>query len=743
MEKSAIEFASEVTSRRPEIALIGNPNTGKTTVFNALCGTRQRVGNFPGVTVEKKTGITLLSGDKQADVIDLPGLYSLKAVSPDEDVAADVIMGRVTGTNKPDVILFVLDSTNLKRNLYLFSQIAELGMPLVVVLTMTDLLERENIKIDFNEMEKQLGVPVLPLVGRDKTQLDRIKKVLFESIQEKPSSGISLNFPDDLERIASDLKHKLDKHVSLSHFEAREILFFKQYTLLDHYNSIPEAITVIEDARNRLGGRWAPSIIAFKRYAWADSLLKIVEKREKPRGISLTERLDSFLTSRVFGLLSFIGIMYLVFQSIYTWAGPLMDFIDSSFSFMGGVVYQWLDGMPILQSLVVDGMISGVGSVVIFVPQIAILFLFIAFLEDSGYLSRAAFLMDRLLGWTGLNGRAFIPMLSGFACAIPGIMSTRIMPDPRARLTTILIVPLMSCSARLPVYMLFIGAFIEPAFGAGWAAFALFAMHALGIIISLPIAWVLNRGILNTPSIPFVLEMPPYKMPQAYNVLYRAYEASKDFLIRAGTIIFAMSIFIWFLSYFPRPALLEQNVIADANSKIEDLKTKLSISDSAEQENIKLQISEIKTGVKARVASMYLEQSILGRAGKAIQPVFAPLGFDWRLSVGILSAFPAREVIVSTLGIIYNVGENVSEESETLKSRLSSGTGDAAPYTPLTAITLMVFFALSSQCMSTLAMVKRELNSWSWMIGLFTYMTVLAYIIAIIVKVTGTMLGMT
>ncbi|MDH5656687.1 MAG: ferrous iron transporter B, partial [Spirochaetia bacterium] len=412
-------------------------------------------------------------------------------------------------------------------------------------------------------------------------------------------------------------------------------------------------------------------------------------------------------------------------QSIYTWAAPIMDFIESMMGELGDFISPYFAEYPVLQSLAVDGVIGGVGAVIIFIPQIAILFTFIAVLEDSGYLSRAAFLMDKLLGWTGLNGRSFIPMLSGFACAVPSVMSTRVIPDFRVRLATIMIVPLMSCSARLPVYLLFIGAFIEPAYGPVWAAVSLFGMHIIGPIIALPVAYLLNQNILKSQAAPFVLEMPAYRIPKLYNVLYRVYEAVTRFLVRAGTVIFAMSILIWALSYFPRPESVENN-IRDVYAE----KISLADEDSA---------AVLEVEMENRIASAYLEQSYLGKSGKLIQPVFSPLGFDWKLSVGILGAFPAREVIISTLGIIYNVGSSVSEESSSLREKMLNEKNEdgSALFSLPVVLSLMVFFALCSQCMSTLATVKKELHSWKWTIFQFVYMTLLAYIAGLLIYQIG------
>ncbi|MCR9143952.1 MAG: ferrous iron transport protein B [bacterium] len=761
---------ADAPRKRPQIAIAGNPNTGKSTVFNALCGTRQKVANYPGVTVEKKMGFVFL-GDREAELVDLPGLYSLTPVSPDEEAAADVLMGRLGDAEhvRPDLILCVLDATNLKRNLFLFSQVLELDLPVVVALTMTDLMERAGVQVNVDALQKQLGVPVVPVVTRERQDLVKLTAVMrsvLDGAVDGDGAGVPQakaagpGFPKELESLVSQLQERLASTLPLGGFEARQLLVSDSHALVPRINEDAGARQVLLELREKTRDlSQNPAAVAIARYRWIDELLEKVERREPGRRVGFSAKLDSVLTHRLFGFAAFAGIMYTVFQAIYSWAGPFMDFIDEGTGMLGDFVGGFLVATPMLQSLIVDGVITGVGSVVIFLPQIVILFLFIAFLEDSGYLARAAFLMDRLLGWTGLNGRAFIPMLSSFACAVPGVMAARVMPDPRARLTTILIAPLMSCSARLPVYLLMIGAFIEPHFGAGWAAFTLFAMHGLGLVVALPVAWFLNRGFLKTPSIPFVLELPEYRWPIPSNVAFRAYEASKKFLLRAGTVIFAASIIIWAMSYFPRPDSVATEIQAEYAGQLAaateaDEADEAGGSPGVESDGLEAETAETaQTGAAAEelqaridneIAGAYLEQSFLGRLGHAVQPVFAPLGFDWKISVGILGAFPAREVIIATLGIIYNVGADVDEESDSLRDRMAAEThSDGAPvYTPLVAITLMIFFALCSQCMSTLATVWRELNSWQWAAFMFVYMTSLAYVFGLVVYQAGRAFGL-
>lgn len=719
---------------QPVVALIGNPNTGKTTVFNALCGARQRTGNYPGVTVEKKSG-TVIAGDLRFELIDLPGLYSLKAISPDEELASDAIMGRVQGQSAPDVIVYVLDATNLKRNLLVFAQLAEVGKPVVVALTMTDLLTENGIDLDIRGLEKSLGVPVVPVVARDAAGIEELKTAVQNALRSPRVPSVKMDLPAKLEKAVSVLNDRLKEFIPISRLEARHAILHPDDPILLELQGRSEALAAIEKARKD-AGPVDPGIVTEKRFSWAEGVAGAVEKRQVSGQTTRTEKIDRVLTHRVFGLAAFVGVMYLTFQSIYSWAGPLVDAINAGFEALGSAASDSLASTPMLGSLVSDGIIAGVGSVLVFLPQIIILFLFLAVLEDSGYLARAAFLMDKLLAWSGLNGRAFIPMLSSFACAVPGVMAARVIPDARARMATILVSPLMSCSARLPVYLLLIGAFIEPRFGAGWAAFTLFAMHALGLLVALPVAWLLNRGILKTPPVPFIMEMPPYRMPHLRNVLFRVFEAAKRFVVRAGTVIFALSIVIWALTYFPRPESIQQ--ASDGKAQLLIAQGERAGAMSEEQK------SQILNSARAEADALYLEQSYLGRAGKTIQPVFAPLGFDWKITVGVLAAFPAREVIISALGIIYSVGDADDEESSGLKQQMAREVRqDGSPlFTPLLAVTLMVFFALCCQCMSTVATVQKELGSWKLAVFMFTYMTALAYAAGLLVYQVGRWAGL-
>ncbi|MBU44648.1 MAG: ferrous iron transport protein B [Spirochaetaceae bacterium] len=756
------QIASAQTVR---IALVGNPNTGKTSLFNVLCGTRQKTGNYPGVTVEKKIGLVPSSQYNQHSfsVIDLPGLYSLRPASPDERVSAKVLLDRMEGVERPGHVVFVADATNLQRNLYLFSQIRELDVPVLVALTMTDLLEKSGQNLDVEELQKELGVPVVPVVAGDATSVQSFRRKLDQFVDQSPLPEQHLAYEAKLESVLDEFLRQARGHHQISRQEALQLLIFPGDERQWEPNEA--VLELAEDAIEKLkaAGLQSPGVLTRNRYSWSRGVTEKVIQRIGKAPTTFRDRMDRFLTGKVTGFASFLVIMAVVFQSIYAWAGPLMDGIEWIFSALGELAGSGLSESPVLQSLLVDGILAGVGSVLVFLPQIMILFAFIAILEDSGYLARTAFMMDRLLGWTGLNGRSFIPLLSSFACAIPGVMSARVIGDERARKATILVAPLMSCSARLPVYVLFIGAFIEPSYGPLWAGAMLFFMHFLGLFVALPVSFILNRGFLKTPPSPFVLEMPPYRMPMVKNVAIRVYESAKKFVVRAGTVIFALSIIIWALSYFPShnqemgaiearySSLIEQAQTADAreseqspeaadNEELANVETLKEPGDSAilEPEEQPTKIEQLQAEKERALAGARLEGSYLGMAGKWVQPAFAPLGFDWKLTVGILSAFPAREVIVSTLGIIYNA----QDEEEGLKLSLSSAKDEEGNslYGPLHAITMMVFFALCAQCMSTLVVVQKELGSWKYALYTFVYMTGLAYLAGLLVYQIGSLL---
>lgn len=633
-----------VPVRTLHVALVGNPNAGKTSVFNALTGARQKVGNYPGVTVERCWGELQVDG-RRIRLVDVPGLYSMNPESEDEEVAVRAIRGEVRGEPEPDLLVFVMDGSNLERNLYLFSELVHLGKPMVVALTMTDLVRKEGHRLSVQRLSLELGVPVVPVVAHKKLGVRRLVRAILNG----PGGGYPI---------------------------PRE-----------EWTSIAS------------------------RYDWAHRVAKRA-LGETHHGLRrrTTDRLDRWLTHRAVGLLVFFAIFYCVFQAIYTLSQPLMDLIGVAFDSLSAWVGGLLEPVPVLRSLVVDGVLAGMGTVLTFLPQILILFFFIGVLEGTGYLARAAFMMDRLLSWCGLNGRAFIPLLSSFACAVPGIMATRVMPDRKSRLATMLIAPLMSCSARLPTYMLLIGAVVEPTYGPLWAGVALFGMHLVGLAVAVPIGWLLNRKVLRGRSLPFLMELPPYQMPKWRDVGLGMYVKARSFVRTAGTIIVVMSVAVWALLYFPRSEETVRRLEAEHAS-----------------------LAQPTASAEAYVQRGLIEQSYLGRMGAGLESVFGLAGFDWRLSTALLASFPAREVAVSTLGVIFNLGDGVDGESRDLRAALvEARRPDGSPLvSPSVAAAFMVFMALCCQCMATLATVRKETGSWRWPVFLFSYMTLLAYVASV------------
>lgn len=709
------------------VAIVGNPNAGKTTLFNALTGSHQKVGNYPGVTVERVSGLLKLE-EVEVECIDVPGMYSLAPVSEDERVAVDVVKGTAEGVREPDLLVCVIDVTNLERNLFLFTQVAEVGRPVVVALTMVDRLAERGQDIDLAKMANLLGIDVVPIVGHKDKGLDELKATIEQNLEHPKVPSCDLGLPSVLETRVVQLRERLARYGgAFTTGEVRRELLHPSAEFDSFLGEFPELKEAFDTARSDLKeeGVLMPALDVATRYRWADVLQRAVirETGNKAPKRSITDRLDAILTHRVFGLAVFICLMYLVFQSIYTFATPLMDLIDNGFTWLGAAVGPKLEGTPILQSLVVDGLIKGVGGMLVFLPQIMILFFFIAVLEGTGYLARAAFLMDRLLGWCGLNGRAFIPLLSSFACAIPGIMAARVMPDPKSRLATILVAPLMSCSARLPVYLLLIGAFIQPQYGNFVAGLTLFAMHFMGVLLAVPIVWALNRSVLKGKRLPFLLELPPYQWPKWRDVWMAMYFRAKVFVQTAGTIIVVVSILIWALCYFPSASPQQQQATRVAYVQVHPNASEDEIQQKLHQEQ--------------------LAHSVLGQFGKVIEPVFRPAGFDWRISTAILAAFPARETVVSAMGIIFSMGGDSANGDKGLQESLHSATWpDGRPlFTPWTAASLMVFFALCAQCMSTMATVKRETNSWKWPVFMFTYMSLLAYGAAVLIHQVGRLFG--
>lgn len=727
------EAAEPKRQGRPLVALVGNPNTGKSTLFNRLTGLRQHIANYPGITVEKKSGLLRACGSEM-DILDLPGCYSLTAVSNDERVVMDVLGGR-RGLQKPDLLVFVLDATNLKRNLLLVSQCAELGIPALIALNQCDAAKRNGIRIDVDLLAKRLGVPVVETIATRGNGLEELKRAIVTAL-DAPSALPKIHWPDCITHGCGLLRAGFQGAGSsdLTQAEALRVLFDSDSVFTCGVRDKACVKKLLDTAHKEIreSGLNPGSAEAVIHYRHLETLLDGVVEATGPIARS-HDSIDALLLNRVWGTLIFLGVMYVVFQSLYSWAGPLMDLIDAGTSATQDLTRPLLSANPALQSLVCDGIIAGVGGVLIFLPQILILFFFIALLEDTGYMARAAFLVDKLFSWCGLNGRSFVPLLSSYACAIPGVMATRTLSDPKARLTTILMAPFMSCPARLPVYILLIGTFIEPLYGPLVAGAVLFAMHFVGLALALPLAWVLNRFFLKIKTQPFILEMPDYRVPTLRNIFHRIWERGREFVMRAGTVILAFSILIWSLLYFPRDPEVKERATQSllASAALHHAPTDIQ----AALENPE---SDLSAALIHHIDSAYIEQSYLGRFGKAVQPVFDPAGFDWKITVGVLSSFPAREVIIATMGIIYNLGADVDEGSDDLRSVLqkekwTSGPREGQPvYTLPVVLGIMVFFALCMQCGATVAIIARELN-WRWAAFSFFGMTALAWLSAVLI----------
>jgi len=636
------------TAKGLTIAIAGNPNAGKTSLFNALTGLRQKVANYPGVTVESKVGQWTLAPElPAAKLIDLPGLYSLDATSLDEEIARDALLGRNVAIATADVIVIVVDATNLVRNLYLATQLIETGQPIVIALTMFDLAERSHLNINVAKLSEALGVPVVPVVAKQRKGLDDLAKTVLRNAR-----------PSVICDVVSPLADAQPA--------TRQSKLIQRYAVIERI--VSDAVDTADEG--------------------------------KP---NISERIDRFVTHRFLGPIILVVVMLLVFQAIFSWASLPMSLIDTVFTGLGQFAKTHLPA-GVFTDLLTDGIIAGVGGVLAFLPQILLLFLFISLLEDSGYMARAAFLVDRLMRAVGLHGKAFVPLLSSFACAVPGIMATRTIENPKDRVATILVAPFMSCSARLPVYTLVIAAFFSGRKFLGiisLGAVLILAMYVMGIIVAIVIAWILKHTLLKAPSPPFVMELPPYRLPDLGNVGHALFTRCSIFLKRAGTVILAISILLWALAAFPRTA-----------SKAPD------------------------------AASVQVQNSFAGRAGRFIEPAIKPLGFDWKIGVGLISSFAARETIISTLSIVYNVGDDSENKTSLVDAMRNAKRPDGSPvWTPLVGLSLMIFFLLACQCMSTVAIVRRETNSWRWPIFMVSYMLVLAYVASLITYQGGRLFG--
>ena len=709
--ETAIAVESLTIRRRAAgtIAVVGNPNAGKSSVFNRLTGLRQSTANYPGVTVERKVGRAAL-GSSFVDLIDLPGTYSLSPNSTDERIAVNVLFGRVAGTPRPDAILAVIDATRLYQGLYLLHQLVELGVPMIVALTMSDAAQQEGIKIDVERLAELLGgVPVFPVVATTGRGFGPLKAALAAVLDAEPPRKI--------------------EHWQALRTAADELLVeFRRAGRNLHRAEIERALidgtgdaALPADLEQRLTraraalfeGQPPLAVEARTRYRWVSATLAAVQSpgsRIARRGAALLDWINRPWPSTALFVLT-LGV---VFQAVFAWATYFMDLIDAGFSGLSAAVSAFLPS-GIVASFLADGVIAGVGSVIIFLPQILILFLFIIMMEDTGYLARAAFLVDRAMRSVGLSGQSVIPLLSSFACAVPSIMATRVIPNRRDRIATILAAPFMTCSARLPVYALLIAAFV-PSRAIGFLnlqGLVLFGLYVLGIVGGVATALLLRSSALRGENPVFILALPEFRVPNMRTVLMKLLDRVRVFLGRAGTVIFTVAVVVWALAYFPRSASIEER--GDA--------ARAQAAANLTGQALEARLSEIDN----QAAADHLAQSWLGRAGQVVEPVFAPLGWDWRVSAAVIAGFPAREVVVAVLGTIYAVGDEADEQSLAERLTAASWPDGRKVFTLPMVLGLLVFYAWCLQCAATLAVIRRETNSWRWPVFAWTYMTALGY----------------
>ena len=697
------------------IALTGNPNSGKTSLFNLLTGLRRKVGNYPGVTVDRVTGNAALADGTHARIVDVPGTYSLTAIADDERIARDVLLGISPGMERPDRIIAVLEASSVERGLFLVTQLMEMGIPMIVALTMGDLAKRRRGQVDPTKLERRLGLPVVPVNARGGEGLQ-------ELLARLPEARVP-DRPFELPAVLTLCMQGIEAAIPKDSFIPASARGGEAMRLLLHARDDDPVLArvgmplqrAVEEARDTLAssGKDREAVEAEIRYAFARSVM--AEASETPRPAPyFSEKLDGILTQTTLGPIIFLVVMAIMFQMIFSWAEPFMGWIESGVAWAQETLGAAM-GPGMLTDLMVDGVIAGVGNVIIFLPQICLLFLFLGVLEQVGYLSRAAFLVDRIMRGVGLSGKSFIPLMSSFACAIPGIMATRSIESRRDRMVTMLVAPFMSCAARLPVYILLVGAFIPKAY----QGLTMWAMYVLSVVAALVAAWVLRKTVFKGRASTYVMELPAYRKPSWGHVWHTVWSKGKVFVVEAGTIILAFSIILWALAYFPR----SDEIAQQAEARIE----------AGEQMDV----------VSAWKAGAQLEQSYMGRIGKAIEPAIEPLGFNWKVGVGLVASFAAREVLVSTLGVVYSVGEDADEESSSLRDKLKKDKRDdgSPAFNWLVALSLMVFFVLACQCMSTLAVVKRETGSWHWPLFMFFYMTIAAYLASLLVYQGGRALG--
>ena len=692
------------------VALAGNPNSGKTSLFNALTGLNHKVSNFPGTTVEKKIGYSKLNAETRAQIIDLPGTYSLYPKSADELVTYDILRNKAE-TNFPDLVLFIADASNLKRNLLLLTQVADLGVPVILALNMVDLAERKGIFYELDILAKELGIPVVSINARNKEGISKIKNLLLDESKHKKVTYFNINQVDqNLLNEIGEITDKKNPYAALQYaINASVYLNNKAKQInaaFEKYNFNPKQFQELE---------------ILQRYKVIDEAVRLSRRQKSNHVIkNITQKADVILTHRIWGLVIFLSLLFLVFQAIFSWSAYPMDWVEMGFAWLNATIEKSLpDG--VLNDLLVHGVVAGLSGVIIFLPQIIILFAFIAVLEDVGYMARVGFIMDRIMRPFGMNGKSIVPLISGMACAVPSIMASRSIENKKERLITILVTPLMSCSARLPVYTLLIGMLVPES--AKWGPFnvhgvVLMAMYLLGFIAALASAAVFKLFVKSKGTAYFMMELPSYKLPVWNNLLITLYEKGSAFVVGAGKIIVAVSVILWaFASFGPR------GNIRAIDEKYAILATSVDANMSSEE-------------LAAQKSAERLQASYAGEFGRWIEPAIKPIGFDWKMGIALLTSLAAREVFVGTMSTIYSVGGGAEgEDLNSIKQKMLAEKNEKCEplYSVATILSLMVFYAFAMQCMSTLSIVKSETQSWKWPIVQFIYMTALAYVSSLIV----------
>ncbi|HEY9490112.1 MAG TPA: ferrous iron transport protein B [Chryseosolibacter sp.] len=697
--------------KRQKVALVGNPNSGKSSLFNQLTGLKQKIGNFPGVTVEKRSGLTTLPDGSSLEIIDLPGIYSIYPRSLDEQIATEILLDHHASTT-PDKVVVIADATNLKRGLLLLSQIMDIGLPTILALNMMDLVARAGISYDINALSKKLGIPVVAINARVGIGLQGLRKVIAAPVA--PPTHSVFKIWDETKAPVQELRETLGVD---NDYEAYQ--FLEQPKSLNFLSKKDrQVVDEIRDRHKFVPGKFQGAE-TIQRYGVIQDLLnQVTLKQTDFTWKNYSKKIDKVVTHKIWGYLIFFGILFLIFQAIFAWATLPMDMIDLLFSELSRYLHTVLPDGP-LTSLLADGIVPGIGGIVIFVPQIAILFAFIAVLEESGYMSRVVFLMDKVMRKFGLNGKSVVPLISGVACAIPAIMATRTIDNWKERIITIFVTPLMSCSARLPVFTILIALIVpeQKAFGFfNLQGLALMALYLLGFMAAIGSAWVMKQIIRVRERSVFIMELPTYRIPRWSNVGYTIIEKTKAFVVEAGKVIMAISIILWVLaSYGPGDKIenARQNVLA---------------------ENRDQRLTE--QGLEDKIAAYKLENSYAGVIGKGIEPIIRPLGYDWKIGIALITSFAAREVFVGTMATIYSIGSADTDNDTTIKTRMreeiNPETGGPR-FTPAVGFSLLIFYLFAMQCMSTLAVVYRETGGWKWPLIQLFYMTGLAYVSAWIV----------